>query len=117
MKKRIVTQQNVRKGLRVIPGRDWIYENQASNSKFGTIIEDPDYPSEDGWFIVDWENNSSQNYRVGEDESEECDLYFYEEELIKPEFIGAVKKHFKVNKIESVTREMLEEANLQEYLL
>ena len=128
MKKRIITTDNVRIGLKVIRGRDWEYGDQEHDSKYGIIIRRNDHDSQwlDGsdWYIVRWEFNSKSSYwnqensyRVGHTDSDSCDLYFYEEDLIKPEFISAVKKHFKVNKIESVTREMLLEANLEKYLL
>lgn len=115
---RIVTAKNVKVGLKVIQGRDWgiFYTDQDKDSDYGVIADE----SFDRWYIVRWMQNGivigSNSYRVGENEDEMCDLYFYEESLIKPEYKKEAQKFFKVNKLEKITREMVIENKLQHFL-
>ena len=111
-----VTSKNVKEGLKVTKGRDWGYMNQGGDSKFGVIIE---FSSDNGncdWYIVKWENGYKDSYRVGNTELDKCDLYLFENSLIKEQHIRDVKKFFRLNRIDSVTREMLIENNLEKYL-
>ena len=115
---RIVTAKNVKVGLKVIQGRDWgiFYTDQDKDSDYG-VIADESYSC---WYRVCWMQNGiemdSNSYRVGENEDEMCDLYFYEESLIKPEYKKEAQKFFKVNKLEKITREMVIENKLQHFL-
>ena len=71
----IVTKQNVKTGDKVIKGKDWRWDSQGGNSKFGVtkVIEDHN------WVSVRWENGQQNTYRIG---AEGCfDLYFYTKEL------------------------------------
>ena len=71
----IVTKQNVKTGDKVIKGKDWRWDSQGGNSKFGVtkVIEDND------WVSVLWENGDRNSYRIGNEGY--FDLYFYTEEL------------------------------------
>lgn len=115
---RIVTAKNVKVGLKVIQGRDWgtFYIDQDKDSDYGVIADE----SFDRWYIVSWMQNGivigSNSYRVGENEDEMCDLYFYTESLIKPEYEKEAQKFFKINNLNKITREMVMENKLQHFL-
>lgn len=113
MREIIVTSKNVKIGLKVKKGRDWDYSRQANKSKFGTII----MATNPNWYRVAWEEGSSNSYRVGEDESKQCDLYIYKEIIIKPGSETIVKKALRINRLENITEEMLIENGLQEHLI
>ena len=115
---RIVTAKNVKAGLKVIRGRDWseIYNNQDKGSDYGIVVNE----SSSGWHRVCWMQNGieidTNSYRVGENEDEMCDLYFYKESLIKPEYEKEARKFFKINNLNKITREMVMENKLQHFL-
>lgn len=114
MKEIPVTSKNVKIGLKVKRGRDWDYRNQDENSKFGIIIKPND---ENNWYVIEWETGYRYSYRVGEDESKNCDLYIYENIIVKPGSEAIVKKALRINRIENITREMMEENGLEEHLI
>ena len=116
---RIVTAKNIKVGLKVIRGRDWstIYKDQDKDSDYGIVVDDIEST---GWYRVYWMQNGieidSNSYRVGSNEDEMCDLYFYEESLIKPEYEKEARKFFKINNLNKITREMVMENKLQHFL-
>lgn len=78
----IVTQQNCKKGLKVVRGRDWepFYGTQDSGSVYGIIT---DYSKRSDWVTVQWvdkygRNLHSNSYRIGD--GDKYDLYIYEEQ-------------------------------------
>lgn len=115
---RIVTAKNVKIGLKVIRGRDWgiFYTDQDKDSDYGVIVAE----HFGRWYTVSWMQNGivigSNSYRVGENEDEMCDLYFYKESLIKPEYEKEARKFFKINNLNKITREMVMENKLQHFL-
>ena len=115
---RIVTAKNVKIGSKVIRGRDWseIYNNQDKGSDYGVIVAE----HSSHWYTVSWMQNGieigSNSYRVGENEDKMCDLYFYKESLIKPEYEKEARKFFKINNLNKITREMVMENKLQHFL-
>ena len=115
---RIVTAKNVKVGLKVIQGRDWGISNtdQDKDSDYGVIVDE----RFNRWYTVRWMQNGivigSNSYRVGENEDEMCDLYFYKESLIKPEYEKEARKFFKINNLNKITREMVMENKLQHFL-
>ena len=72
----IVTEDNWKKGDKVVKGPDWSWGNQAENAEYGIILE----CSEDGWVRVEWQNphKHTNSYRVGAEDA--FDLYFYNQE-------------------------------------
>ena len=75
MKNVTVTKQNVKTDDKVIRGKDWCWDSQDGNSKFGVVIE----TEGNNWVIVRWENGERNSYRIG---AGGCfDLYFYTKEL------------------------------------
>lgn len=115
MKETIVTSKNVKIGLKVKKGRDWYYRGRGGDSKFGTIVKRIEYVP--NWYIVEWEEGTSYSFRVGEDESKQCDLYMYIPCVVKPGSEAIVKKALRINRIENITREMMEENGLEEHLI
>ena len=70
-----VTKQNVKTGDKVIKGKDWRWDSQGGNSKFGVI----EVIENHNWVSVRWEDGDRNSYRIG---AEGCfDLYFYTKEL------------------------------------
>lgn len=105
----IVTKDNARIGLKVKPGPDWEYYDQAKGSEYGTIID-----ITGGWCDVKWTSHSNANcYRI----SGEYDLCIYLEPLIKPEFEKEAKRFFKLNNLEKLTLENIIENKLEKWLI
>lgn len=76
MSNKIVTQDNVKVGDKVVRGEDWSYDDQDEGSIYGIVYE----YSGGFWVSVNWINHKgmvvhSNGYEVG---PYSYDLYFYE---------------------------------------
>ncbi len=76
MSNKIVTQDNVKVGDKVVRGRDWSYGDQDKDSIYGIVY------NHDGrcWVTVNWINHKGMivyqdGYQIG---PYSYDLYFYE---------------------------------------
>jgi hypothetical protein len=79
---KIVTNENVKVGDKVVRGRDWNWANQDKGSVYGITIVSSDILIP-GWVEVNWVNTNGEVignhcYQVGY--SDKYDLYFYEGE-------------------------------------
>jgi len=73
----IVTKDNAVKGMKVVRGRDWDYDDQDKGSVYGIITG-----IHRNWASIDWifdgRTIAANNYRIGDEGK--FDLYVYEEE-------------------------------------
>ena len=91
---KIVTNENVKVGDKVVRGRDWNWANQDKESVYGIIIGSS-VTFTPGWVEVNWVNTNGEVigndcYQVGYEDK--YDLYFYEGE----EGVGLPTPKFKV---------------------
>ena len=81
---KIVTNENVKVGDKVVRGRDWDWVNQDKGSVYGIIIRSSNGSTFiTGWVEVNWVNTNGEvigtfSYQVGYNDT--YDLYFYEGE-------------------------------------
>ena len=112
---KIVTKANMIPGMKVIPGRDWIYGDQDQGSEYGILGNI--IPTSKNWHTVKWSNgNDSNRYRVGSTEKGQCDLYFYATPAVDLKFENNVKKFFKMNDVSAITPELMIENNLEKWM-
>lgn len=101
-----VTSSNVKKGLKVVRGRDWEYGNQDGGpGSVGTIIGESTLVK--NWYNVRWENGNGNSYRVGNTIDNDCDLYMYNPTIVKDEYINEARKFFKINHLHNISKQML----------